>query len=128
MSVILTIALLLQPLPEPRNVQWEALSDGEATYDFIDPGTIVREGDIVSYTSRLTDPVGGQDGPTIMVIRHARNCRTGQEGFLGIDAYDANGHRFASRRTQMRDVEYRAETPGTRALMVQQRVCGALAD
>src|SRR4051812_34673776 len=112
MSVILTAALLLQPFPEPRSVQWEALSEGDSTYDFIDPGTIVREGDIASYTSRLTDPAGGQGGPTIMVIRHARNCRTGQEGFLGIDAYNSNWNRFASRRTQLRDVEYRAGTSG----------------
>lgn len=125
MSIILSAALLLQPLPEPRSVQWEQIADGGTTYDFLDPATIVREGDIVSYTTRLTDPLGNQDGPIIMVIRHARNCRTGQTGFLGIDAYNQAWQRVGSRRTRPRDVVYQDDTPGRGTELLHRRVCGA---
>ena len=124
--MMLSAALLLQPLPEPRSVHWESIADGDVTYDFIDPATIVREGDIVSYTSRLTDPLGSMDGIIVMVIRHARNCRTGREGFLGIDGYNEDWRLVASRRTQPRDVVYQEDTPGPRAPLVHRRVCGAL--
>jgi hypothetical protein len=123
--IALAAFLLLQPFPEPRSVQWEPIREGDATYDFIDPATIVRDGDIVSYTSRLTDPLGGPDGVAIMVLRHARNCRTQWEGFLGIDGYNAEWRLVASRRTAMRDVVYEADTPGPRAPLVHRRVCGA---
>ncbi len=124
MLVAIAAALLMEPFPAPRSVQWEPIQEGDVTYDFIDPATIERDGDIVSYTSRLTDPLGGPDGITIMVIRHARNCRTRQQGFLGIDGYNADWRRVVSRRTRLRDVAYEDDRPGTHATLVHRRVCG----
>ncbi len=117
--------LMLQALPAPRDVQWENIGEGDTVYDIIDPATIVREGDIVSYTSRLDIVLPGEDGITQMVIRNARNCRTGQTGFSGIDGYNEEGRRIVSRRTRPADIVYRDDTPGPRAPMVHRRVCGA---
>jgi hypothetical protein len=99
---------------------------GGTAYDFIDPATIVRAGDIVSYTSRLTIALPDEnDGISLMVIRNARNCRTGRTGFSAIDGYDAEGRLLASRRTRPADILYREDPPGARATLVHRRVCGA---
>lgn len=127
MTIILAAAaLLLQSLPAPRSVHWEIVGEGDTAYDFIDPATIVREGDIVSYTSRLTSVLPEETGGVaLMVIRNARNCRTGRTGFSAIDGYDAEGRLIVSRRTPPADILYREDSPGPRAPLVHRRVCGA---
>ncbi|HEV7661060.1 MAG TPA: hypothetical protein VGO55_14575 [Allosphingosinicella sp.] len=119
-------ALLLQSLPAPRSVQWEIVGEGGTAYDFIDPATVVREGDIVHYTSRLTSVLPDETGGIrIMVIRNAPNCRTGRTGFSAIDGYDAEGRLVVARQTPPADILYREDSPGPRAPLVHRRVCGA---
>lgn len=126
MSPLVALAAIAaaQALPAPGSVHWEPVGEGDRAYDFIDPGTIVREGDIVSYTSRLTIVIPDETGITLMVLRHARNCRTGRTGLSAADGYNADGRLVASRRSRPADIVYEENTPGPGAALVQRRVCG----
>jgi hypothetical protein len=126
MTVILAAAALaLQSLPAPRGVQWEIVGEGDTAFDFIDPATIVREGDIVSYTSRLTSVLPEETGGVaLMVIRNVRNCRTGRTGFSAMDGYDTGGRLIASRQTPPAEILYREDMPGPRGPLVHRRVRG----
>jgi hypothetical protein len=125
MTILVAAALVLQSLPAPRRVHWEIVGEGNTAYDFIDPATIVREGDIVSYTSRLTSVLPEETGGVaLMVIRNVRNCRTGRTGFSAMDGYDAEGRLVASRQTRPADILYREDSPGPGAALVHRRVCG----
>jgi hypothetical protein len=123
-SLLMLIAAL-QALPAPDAVRWEPLLAGAGNSAEIDPGTIVREGELALYTVllRLT-PEMAQGGVRMMVIRNAMNCRTGQIGIRAGAGYDEGGALVLSRETAPADVvyeDYPADADGHR---VRRRVCG----
>src|SRR4051812_29428465 len=87
-------AAILQTLPAPGSVHWEAVAE-DATGRFpIDPASSARDGDIVRFLLRAISPRTEADGVRSAVVRYLVDCRRRTVAAEAADFYRQGG-RFA---------------------------------
>lgn len=117
-------ALAAQLLAEPGNVPWERVADESGGASYIDPRSLVRDGDVVRFLNRTDRVRDNGDGVRMLVVRVAIDCRRRMVGFVEGDAYDEGGRylRSVSPRPEGFAFEPLPASPGPDRVF--RRVCG----
>jgi hypothetical protein len=120
----LAAALAVQILPAPGTVRWELMVEEPSGSSFLDPASLVRNGDLVRYVNRTDRLVDQGDGIRMLIVQVAIDCRRRMLGFVQGDAYGEGG-RF------LRSVPGRPGGPAMQPLVeapgpdrVFRRICG----
>jgi hypothetical protein len=93
MSVaLLTAALLVQSMPAPGAAQWEDVGAPRGGTAFaVDPASIARTGDRVSFRMRTTRDEADEQGIKVAVIGYEMDCRARTAMMEAIDLYKTDG-------------------------------------
>lgn len=118
-------ALAAQLLPAPGAVQWELVAEEREGRTSIDPASLARDGDVVTFLLRLDAAAPTAEGFRVQIVRLAVDCRRRALGIRSADAYGEDG-RFAN-SVEAPEVEFvpLGTSPGHERLV--QRVCPAAA-
>src|SRR5438128_710112 len=91
MISMLTAAMLAQSLPAPGTAQWESIGTPSAGISFsLDPASIARTGDRVTFRMRATHPADEQ-GVSDAVMGFTMDCRAHTATMNAVDFYKADG-------------------------------------
>src|SRR5207253_4219592 len=89
---ILTAAMLAQSLPAPAGAQWENVGAPRDGVTFaLDPASIARTGDRVTFRMRTTRDQPDGDGVAVAVMGFTMDCRARTATMNAIDFYKADG-------------------------------------
>ena len=93
MIAILSAALLAQSMPAPGGAHWEEVGTPRGGIAFaLDPASIARTGDRVTFRMRTTRDQADEQGVTVAVIGYTMDCRAHTATMNAIDLYKADGN------------------------------------
>lgn len=119
------VAFALQALPAPGAVRWEAVTAEPTGSIWIDPTSLVREGDVARFLVRFETISAQRDGFGAIVMRMQVDCPGRRMGFDVADAYDLNGVFKETRRTPPGPTDFRPLGTSEGHVAFHRRVCGA---
>ena len=123
---ILTAAMLAQSLPAPAGAQWENVGAPRDGVTFaLDPASIARTGDRVTFRMRTTRDQPDGDGVAVAVMGFTMDCRARTATMNAIDFYKADGSFARSLPSASFDDDPQPVTGDSAQQAVLTRVCQA---
>lgn len=117
------LLLALQALPAPGAVQWELVVDDREGQTYIDPASLVRDGDVVRVLNRLDPSPAMRPQRMPVVVRVVFDCRRITFGLEAYDQYD-DGGRFVRSGAASAQVNLQPLGSSPSHNRMHARVCG----
>lgn len=123
---LLTAALLAQSLPAPGSAQWENVGSPNAGISFaLDPASIARTGDRVTFRMRTTREPADEEGVNVAIMASTMDCRARTATMNAIDLYKADGSFARSVPQSSFDDDPQPVINGSPQQAILTRVCAA---